>query len=224
MATAIAFSPRLNLERLDLASRNAPSKSVPRCAAKHRGISLLSLALCACTQARFASKTDPHSADPAVYRAVLDSMSGPQGGRRPTRLVVIDSTFTAQPQDLELDKLPGVDSAAIADFKKRNSESHSLRYLSSLDLSIPIVLVSRETLQSFLHNGPEAYWSEFYRRYPGSRGEISFSSIGYSADGNLALLVLDRGCGSLCGEISDVVVRRERGRWRVAVIEIKVAS
>ena len=187
-------------------------------------IALLSLALCACTQARFASKTDVHSTDPAVYRAVLDSISVPRGGKRPTQLVVIDSTVTVQSQDLELDKLPGVDSAAISDFQKRNSESRSLRYLSLPDLSVPIVLVSRQTLQSFLHNGPEPYWSEFYRRYPGSNGEISFSSIGYSADGNVALLVLDQGCGSLCGALSNVVVRRERGRWRVAVIQIKVIS
>ena len=186
-------------------------------------ISLLSLALCACTQTRFASKPDPHS-DPAVYRAVLDSMSVPQGGKRPTQLVVIDSTLTVQPQDLELDKLPGVDSAAISDFQKRNSESHSLRYLSSPDVSVPIVLVSRQTLQSFLHNGPEPYWSEFYRRYPGSNGSISFSSIGYSADGNLALLVVEQGCGSLCGALSNVVVKRERGRWRVDVIQITVMS
>jgi hypothetical protein len=187
-------------------------------------ISFLSLALCACSQTRFASKPDLHSADPAVYRAVLDSMSVPQGGNRPTQLVVIDSTFTVQPQDLELDKLPGVDSAAIADFEKRNSESHSLRYLSSPDLSVPIVLVSRETLQSFLHNGPEPYWSEFYRRYPGSHGGIAFSSIGYNADGNVALLVVDHGCGSFCGAVSGVVVTRERGRWHVAVIQIKIMS
>jgi hypothetical protein len=186
-------------------------------------IPLLSLALCACTQARFASKPDPHS-DPAVYRAVLDSMTFPQGGNRPTQLVVIDSTLTVQSQDLELDKLPGVDSAAISDFQKRNSESHSLRYLSSPELSVPIVLVSRQTLQSFLHNGPEPYWSEFYRRYPGSNGSISFSSIGYGADGNVALLVVEQGCGSLCGALSNVVVKRERGRWRVAVIRITEMS
>ena len=187
-------------------------------------ISLLSLALCACTQARFASKPDMHSADPAVYRAVLDSMSVPQGAKRPTQSVVIDSTFTVQPQDLEWDKLPGVDSAAISDLEKRNSESYSLRYLSSPDRSVPIVLVSRQTLQSFLHNGPEPYWSEFYRRYPGSNGSISFSSIGYTADGNVALLVVDQSCSTFCGALSNVVVKRERGGWRVAVIEIKVAS
>jgi hypothetical protein len=146
------------------------------------------------------------------------------GGKRPTQVVVVDSTLTAHPKDLGLDKLPEVDIAAISDFKERNSESHSLRYLSSPDLSVPIVLVSRETLQSFLHNGPEPYWSEFYRRYPGSNGSISFSSIGYSVDGNVAVLVVEHGCGSLCGTLSNVVVKRERGRWRVAVIQIKVIS
>ncbi len=187
-------------------------------------ISLLSLALCACNPGRFASKVDPHVADPAVYRAVLDSMSVPQGGKRPTQLVVTDSTLTVLSQDLELAKLRGVDNAAISDFHKRNRESHSIKYLSSPDLSVPIVLVSRQTLQSFLHNGPEPYWSEFYRRYPGSNGSISFSSIGYSADGNVALLVVEQSCGSLCGALSSVVVKRERGRWRVGVIQLKEMS
>ena len=187
-------------------------------------ISLLSLAFCACTQARFASRPDPHASDPAVYRAVLDSMSVPQARRRPTRLVVIDSTFTVQAQDLELEKVPEVDRAALSDFQERNNESRSVRYLSSLDLSVPVVLVSRHILESFLHNGPEPYWEEFYRRYPGSNGSISFSSIGYSADGNLAILVVDRGCGSLCGALSNVVAKRALGRWRVTLIQIKIVS
>ena len=136
--------------------------------------SLLSLTLCACTQTRFASRPEPHASDPDVYRAVLDSMSVPQARRRPTRLVVVDSTFTVRAQDLEIEKVGEVDKAALSDFQERNNESRSVRYLSSLDLSVPVVLVSRHTLESFLHNGPEPYWEEFYRRYPGSNGSISF--------------------------------------------------
>jgi hypothetical protein len=186
--------------------------------------SLLSLAFCACSQTRFASRPDPHASDPAVYRAVLDSMSAPQAQHRPTQLVVIDSTFTVQAQDLELEKVPEVDKAAIFDFQERNNESRSVMYLSSVDVSMPVVLVSRQTLESFLQNGPEPYWEEFYRRYPGSTGSISFSSIGYSADGNLAILVVDQGCGSLCGALSNVVVKRALGRWRVTLIQIKIMS
>lgn len=185
----------------------------------------LLIVLCACAQGRFTSKPDPHFADPAVYRAVLDSMSAPQGGNRPTQSVVTDSTFTVQSQDIdEFYRLAGVDSAAVVDFHKRNRVSHSLRYLSSPSPAFPIVLVSRQTLESFLHNGPESYWNEFYRRYPGSNGSFSFSSIGYSADGNVAVLMVEHGCGSLCGTLSNVVVNRERDRWRVAAIKIMVIS
>jgi hypothetical protein len=190
----------------------------------HVQIPLLSVVLCACAQSRFASTPNSHSADPAVYRAVLDSMSNQRGAKRPTELVVIDSTLTPEPQDLELDRLPGVDSTAISDFQKRNNESHSLRYLSSSGVSVPVVLVSRQTLQSFLHNGPEPYWKEFYRRYPGSNGSISLSTIGYSAEGDVALLVAEQSCGNFCDTVSNVVVRRDRGRWRVAVIQVKVMA
>jgi hypothetical protein len=73
-------------------------------------------------------------------------------------------------------------------------------------------------------NGPEAYWSEFYRKYPGSSGSIAFSSIGYSADARVAVLVVETGCGSLCGAVSNVVAKREGPRWRVTAIEIKIIS
>lgn len=185
---------------------------------------LLVVSLCACAPAQLTSKHDPHSEDPAIYRAVLDSLPLGQAGRRPTRFVVVDSTFTIRSEDLDLEKSPGVDSAAISDFQRRNRESRSLTYLSSLDLSVPIVLINRDALKSFLVNGPEAYWNEFYRKYPGSEGSFAFSSIGYSADGNTAVLAVERGCGSLCGALSSVVVKRERGRWRVALIRILIMS
>lgn len=191
-------------------------------------IRLRILALCAvlsaCAHAQRLSAPDVHSQDPGVYRAVLDSIASPGRGRRPTQLVVIDSTLTAQSQDLELVKMPGVDSATIVDFEKRNTESRSLIYLSSLNTTVPIVLVAQKSLQSFLHNGPEPYWSEFYRRYPGSNGSIAFSSIGYSTDGKIAVLVVDQGCGSLCGALSNVVAKREGARWHVIAIEIKIVS
>lgn len=129
-------------------------------------IPLLSLVLCACAQTHFAPKPDRHSADAAVYRAVLDSVIV-AARPRPTQLVVIDSTYTGRWQDAVVSGLPGVDSGVVTDFDERNRESHSLEYLATPDISVPVVLVSRHTLQSFLTNGPEPYWSEFYRRYPG---------------------------------------------------------
>ena len=190
----------------------------------HLRILVSSLILSACAHAQRVSAPDVHSADAAVYLAVLDTISLPENGPRPTQLVVIDSTLTGHAQDFELDKMPGVDSTTIIDFEKRNTESRSLRYLSSEDISVPLVLVTRQKLNSFLHNGPEAYWGEFYRRYPGSHGSIAFSSISYSADGNVAVLIVDQGCGTLCGSLSNVVAKREGGRWRVIAFQIKIMS
>ena len=188
------------------------------------GTYLLSLTLCACSQAQLGLSPESRPADAAVYRAVLDSIANSQSARRPTQLVVIDSTLTADPGLTELEKVPEAESTAISEFKKRNSDSHSLAYLSSLDTQIPIVLVSRHTLESFLHDSPEAYWAEFYRRYPGSHGSIAFSSVGYNAKGDVALLELETACGTLCGALSNVVVKRVAGRWRVTLIEVKIVS
>ena len=163
---------------------------------------------------------------------VLDSMFVPRGSNanRVKQLVILDSTFTFRRENIvpgvfnDLYHLPGADSTAINDFAQRNLESHSLRYLSTLRLGIPIGLVSRETLSSLPHGDPEKYWGEFYRRYPGSGGSISFSAIGYGPDGNLALLMVATGCGSLCGAGYNVVVKKDAGRWRVRAIQMTVVS
>jgi len=189
-----------------------------------RAAALLLLTLSACTDAQFGSEPDTRARDAAVYRAVLDSISRTGGNQPITQLVITDSTFTEDGELTELAKVPGVDSAIMSDFRKRNAEPHSLAYLSSAAFRIPLVLVGRDNLHSFLQNGPEAYWSEFHRRYPGSNGSIAFSSIGYSANSDLAVLLIDRGCGTLCGELSNVVVKRESAHWRVVLIQVKIMS
>jgi hypothetical protein len=62
------------------------------------------------------------------------------------------------------------------------------------------------------------YWEEFYALYRGSTGHISLSSIGYNKDRSVAMLVIDRGCGSLCGSGDVVTLKRVGARWRVTGI------
>ena len=164
------------------------------------------------------------TSDLDVYRAVLDSMFVPRLGGRITRLVVKDSTAVRRREELVggviegLFRLPGVDSTAVRDFEARNRRALSLKALGQFELSVHIVLVNDQTL-SDLPQDAAKYWGEFYRRYPGSSGHIAFSAIGYSADGSLAVLMIDRGCGMLCGNGYIVSVRRSGGRWRIANIQ-----
>jgi hypothetical protein len=166
-----------------------------------------------------------HSADSAVYRAVLDSMFIPHSVNSITRLVIRDSTSSFQPENpgpdafTDLYRLPEVDSAAVRDFARRNRQPQSLRYLSTLGLRVPVVLINADSLRGLNRTNPDKFWSGFYSRYPGAGGTISLHSIGYGAKGTIAVLIVDQGCGSLCGGGYNIVVKRERGRWRVLAIQ-----
>jgi len=187
--------------------------------------SLLVVGAAACTGRAPSALPDVHSADQAVYRAVLDSMFVPHSSNPVTQLVIVDSTSTyrldgtgAEAVDA-LYRIPGIDSAAIHDYEARNLEPHSLRYLATLGLQLPVVLATGESLRVVPGEGPEKYWSRFYQRYPHSGGSIILSAIGYNVRGDVAILMVDHSCGSLCGAGSTVVVKRDGGRWHLIAIQ-----
>jgi hypothetical protein len=84
---------------------------------------------------------------------------------------------------------------------------------------MPVVLLDRAALAALSRDNPRRYWTEFDQRYPSTNGIISLSAIGYSADGNRAVLMVDVGCGELCGNGYIVVAKRERGKWYLAKIQ-----
>lgn len=91
--------------------------------------------------------------------------------------------------------------------------------IAALRLQMPVLLVNHSSLASLPRPDPDKYWSAFYQKLPGTNGLISVSAIGYSADGNHGVLMVDVGCGGLCGNGYIVVVSRERGEWHIARIE-----
>ena len=161
------------------------------------------------------------SSDLAVYAAVLDSVFIAGRPSAISQIVVQDSTQVFKRERLvegvieELYKLPGVDSTAVRDFEARTRLSRSLAALRQVKLRLPIVLIDRATLRSLPRNNADLYWRAFYPMYPGSSGHIALSSIGYDATGELAVLMADQYCGSLCGNGYIVAVRRVGGVWRV---------
>ena len=194
----------------------------------------LGLILLGCVHRNEVGSVHARSADLAVYRAVLDSMFVKAAPSGIVQLVVLDKTsvFTrATYVGSVFDgfyQLPGVDTAAVRDFEAQSRVTHSLESLARLALRIPIKLVSVETLKSLLsqppdssiqHLDPDMYWKRFYKQYPGSLGQISLSAIGYNAKGDWAILMVDQGCGSLCGNGYMVSVRRTGGEWRIANIQ-----
>jgi hypothetical protein len=187
--------------------------------------SLLMVGAAACAARSPSAMPDVRSADQAVYRAVLDSMFVPHNSSPVTQLVIVDSTSTyrldgygAEVVDA-LYRVPGIDSTAIRDYKTRNLQPHSLKYLSTLGLrQLPVVLATSASLRVVPGEGPEKYWSRFYQRYPHSEGSIILSAVGYNVTGDAAILMVENNCGSLCGSGSIVIVRREGGPWHLIAI------
>ena len=181
------------------------------------------LVVAACTH-RGSIPADAHSHDLDVYKAVIDSMFGPRSTSKVTRLAILDSTEVFKVENTaaliqSLVKLPEVDSAMARDLASRSHERHSLQALATLQLRIPVLLLNRSMLASLPREDPDKYWEQYYQRFPGASGIIELSAIGYSADGSAGVLMVDTGCGSLCGNGYIVVVKRDRGLWRLTKIE-----
>ena len=178
----------------------------------------------ACAHPARERSSDRDSVDMAVYKAVLDSMFTPRAESRFYRIAITDSTEVYKRENnpaviASLLQVPGVDSAAARDFAGRSYQAHSLKGISKLRLRMPVLLLDPNALISLPRQEPYRYWKEFYERFPGTSGLISLSAIGYNADGNLGVLMVDVGCGGLCGNGYIVVVKRENGRWHPATIQ-----
>ena len=61
----------------------------------------------------------------------------------------------------------------------------------------------------------ETHAERVMRAYPGARGELALSHVGFSADGEEALVYYETRCGSLCGRGALVRLQRVAGQWHV---------
>ena len=166
----------------------------------------------------------PGTPDLEIYAVVLDSMFAPRPISRYSPIAVVDSTQVFKRENsaalLEsLIKVPQVDSTAARDLAARSYKPHSLKGIAGLRLRMPVMLLGHSALDSLPRPDPDKYWAEFYRKFPNTNGLISLSAIGYSAGGNLGVLMVDVGCGGLCGNGYIVVVKQQRGQWHIARIE-----
>jgi hypothetical protein len=187
-------------------------------------LSVVIFLLTSCAQQNATPAAHLRSSDLAIYQIVLDSMFVAGAAGRLRQLVLRDSTRVLDGQDpartLKNDFFGyPVDTAAVRDLLARSREARSLKEATRLPLRIPVTLVDRQTLSSLPQRDPERYWSEFYEKYPGSDGLIEVSTIGYGPNGDFAILLVDRGCGSLCGHGYIVALRRVAGVWRIASIQ-----
>jgi hypothetical protein len=107
-------------------------------------------------------------------------------------------------------KVPTLKRTTIDAFREVNKQQASVR--RSFHPAFDYELVDSIQLDSIFKNGD---WPAYYKRFPGSPGILTFSRVGFSADGTQALFYLNNRCGALCGTGRYVVMEKRNGRWIV---------
>lgn len=146
----------------------------------------------------------------AVYRAAIEHMFGDVDHRR---YVIRDRTWPYELDDLDYlqDQMPGLSRATHVAYSRRNREAHPLA--DAFGLPVPVKLISHEEIDE-IFGSPEG-WDEFYRRYPGSQGEMTLSRVGFDVDRGQALLYLGNMEYWLAGSGWALLFERSGGDWTV---------
>ena len=151
-----------------------------------------------------------------VQAAVVDSLFVHDTTRR---VAIGDSTvsggshFVSEDYQSALRMLGAMPAGLRSDFDSVRGRRVPVGVLA---LRRPVVLVNaaaRAALRA--KRDPRAYWAEFYRRFPGSPGYIEVSRVGFSRDQRTALVLVEYGCGGLCGGTLYVLLQRSATGWRI---------
>jgi hypothetical protein len=180
-----------------------------------KGFMLLALLLCACgpgsPQATVTPAPNVEAEEYAVYSALI--RQNPIGYDLGSSFVVRENTRA----DLDmfertLENVHKLPSSLVDSYRSRNAASYPLS--PSLDIEQDYVLMPQEVFDQILGQ-KGARWTDFEAKYPGASGFILFSRVGFSADGDQALVDMGYRCGDLCGAGGLYFLVKEDGAWKV---------
>ena len=191
------------------------------------------VSLCGCHEAQtlVGPLSPTTSPDYAVYDGVLLGLFDNRTSTgEPTRYVLIDSTMRGGDViDVTAPSGTSYLRRALAPEFGTSTDEVLSDYIAKSTPRIPLdvaafhVAPRIELLRQLPANSsagaaprnPGTFWSDFYARYPGSRGYISFSRPGYDSSRTHALVSYGHTCGGLCGDWGFVLLERRGEQWVV---------
>jgi hypothetical protein len=105
---------------------------------------------------------------------------------------------------------PALQQGTLDEFRKVNARQGFLR--RSFHPSIDYVIVNSAQLESIFCKTCRS-WLAYYKQFPGSQGLLTFSRVGFNADGTQAFFYFSNSCDGLCGTGDYVVMEKHDGRW-----------
>ena len=158
------------------------------------------------------------TAESEVQSAVLDSFFVRPGIER---LVIVDSSVRGADHYVDEDyaralgRLGTLPAGLRQDFERKRS---AVTKVADLRTRVPVDFFTAEDRAALRSaQNPTAYWRRFDARFPRSSGLIAVSRVGFSADGEHALMLVDYGCGGLCGGTVYYLLTRQGSTWRTVL-------
>lgn len=161
--------------------------------------------------------SDSASEDYAVYSAAITQ----HYGRSVHSPVVIDETTIGGADRFVMDKsftetltraLDPLPAEAVLSYKDASGRPGLLAPRFATET--PWRVVTQAALDTIFSQCPRG-WDLLNQRFPGCRGYVTLSNIGWNASADEALVYTEDHCGVLCGEGTFIYLKKEEGTWRV---------
>jgi hypothetical protein len=108
-------------------------------------------------------------------------------------------------------KAPTLQRETIESFRAVRVQSVPLH--PSFQLPVPYQLVDMKGIDAIFDN--KGWWTDYYKKFPGSQGFLVLSRIGFSADRSQALFYASNSCGGKCGTGTYVVMETAGRGWKL---------
>lgn len=160
-------------------------------------------------------------AEGEIFSAVMDSVFGSlDSDRLLVRATTSRGFIQEQLPDVfrrSMEEFPDLNAEAAADFLRINQEPRRIQAIEHHRFRVEIV---DDSVFAGFHDDdspdPREYWTRVRDRFGGATTIVSFSRPGFSVDRNEAFVVVNYGCGSLCGAGYNILMRRSADGWHVA--------
>jgi hypothetical protein len=168
------------------------------------------------TSATTAAQTTVTADEYDVYSALIQSVY--IDATQPKQIVIHDTTANATIFSPRLaagamkNAWPDLADDILSDFKAKNQMSSALE--RTFTLSVPYTLISEQELAS-ISSATASGWDKFYAKYPGSKGRLTLSRVGFNQAKGTAVLYTEYHRGPTAGEGDVVLMKKTAGRWTV---------
>lgn len=159
----------------------------------------------------------------AVYQAVLREKFQTQTGRTIVLNKEVTGCSTVIDRDVERQFSRDALEEIFTDCYSKKNGNYELvgNYFQPEE---KIVLVSEDEISKIFIPSCNSGWQRFYRKYPNSFGNTSFSRVGFDSRRNFAVVNFGNQSGCLVGGGQIVFLQKENDVWRIKKTQSTWAS